>query len=299
MILIAVLYALCAATFTISKDVLSYAAPIFFVGIRMLTGGALLMSSYRSMYTVQGIRELIKRDGWIFAQIVVFHIYLAYVCDLWSLQYITSIESAVLFSLSPFAAALLSYLWFAERMTFKKWVGFGLGMTSLAPLVYQASQAGIQISGVTPIMAVLVSVISGSYGWVLMRELVANRGYSPVYVNGFGMIGGGILALLTSLSTETWNPFPVYNTTSFLGLTALIILVANVGFKNLYGYLLNYYTATFISFAGFTCPFFAALFGWWFLDEPITTNVIYAVCVVTLGLTMFYQEELRQGYIKR
>jgi len=299
MILIAVLYALCAATFTISKATLDYTQPIFYVGIRMLAAGIILMGSYGMYHRTTNIMRMLKHDWHLCAQVVLFHIYIAYVCDIWSLQYITSIESAVIFSVSPFAAALFSYLWFRERMTLKKWCGFLLGITSLAPLMYDASRSGIEVSGPLPISAVLASVLSGSYGWILMRELVKDRNYSPVYVNAAGMIGGGILALITSLITEPWTPSPVTQWWPFVTLTLAIVVVANIGFKNLYGYLLNYYTATCISFAGFTCPFFAAVFGWIFLGEPITWDVVYAAIVVTAGLTMFYQEELRQGYIQQ
>jgi len=298
MILIAIMYALCAATFTLSKATLSYTEPIFYVGIRMLLAGIVLLGSSRAWYTVRYMFQLIRRDWRLFSQIVLFHIYIAYVCDLWSLQYITSIESAIIFSLSPFAAALFSYLWFHERMTMRKWIGLALGFISLAPLIYDAWIHGAQISGILPISAVLVSVFSGAYGWVLVRELVKERKYSPIYVNGCGMLGGGLLALLTSLATETWIPSPVSNWPMFLLLTAAMIVVANIAFKNLYGYLLNFYTATLISFAGFTCPLFATFFGWLFLGEPITWDVLYACLVVTVGLTLFHQEELRQGYIK-
>ncbi len=299
MILIAVLYALCAATFTISKKTLLYTQPIFYVGVRMMLAGIVILTSYKAVHSTRYLIQSLRRDWWLFAQIILFHIYIAYVTDLWSLQYITSIESAVIFSLSPFAAALFSYLWFRERMTSKKWIGLLLGFGSIGPIIYDAWQKGMKTSGILPVTAVLVSVLSSAYGWVLMRELVKDRGHSPLSVNGLGMIGGGILAFVTSVCTEPWIPSPVTQWWPFLALTLLIILVANIGFKNLYGYLLTRYTATFISFAGFTCPFFATLFGWLFLGEPITWDVLYAVAVVTTGLTLFYQEELRQGYIKQ
>ncbi|MCG6535298.1 MAG: EamA family transporter, partial [Syntrophales bacterium LBB04] len=46
MLLIAVLYLLCASTFTISKAALMYATPMFYVAARMIIGGAVLLAYY-------------------------------------------------------------------------------------------------------------------------------------------------------------------------------------------------------------------------------------------------------------
>jgi len=85
------------------------------------------------------------------------------------------------------------------------------------------------------------------------------------------MVIGGILAAITSLATEHWflKP-PVNNVSAFLMLTGGIIIVCNILYSNLYGYLLHRYTATFISFAGFMCPIFTTILGVIFLHEHVS-----------------------------
>jgi len=59
----------------------------------------------------------------------------------------------------------------------------------------------------------------------------------------------------------------------------------------MYGYLLKQYSATFLSFAGFSTPLFAALFGWLFLSELVTFHFFVALGLLTVGLGIFYRDE--------
>lgn len=297
MVLILFLYALCASTFTICKALLDYVKPFFFIGIRMLVaGGILLAYSYwkdRSAFYVK------KSDRWLFAQIILFHVYFAYILDLWSLQYITSSKSSFLYNLSPFLAALFSYFYFSEKMTTKKWIGLLIGFSGFLPeMLFKgySDQASSGFSLSVPELVLLGAVASAVYGWIMLRKLVKDESYSPMMVNGVGMVGGGLLALVTSYFVEGWAESPVMQFWPFVKLTALIILVGNIIFYNFYGFLLKRYTATFLSFAGFTTPIFAALFGWFFLGELVGWSFFVSIFVVCIGLYIFYQEELKQGY---
>jgi drug/metabolite transporter (DMT)-like permease len=62
---------------------------------------------------------------------------------------------------------------------------------------------------------------------------------------------------------------------------------------NLYGYLLRRFSATFMSFAGLTTPLFTALFGWIFLGEVASPAFYLSFSILSVGLLLFYQEELK------
>ena len=298
MFLIFALYALCASTFTICKALLEFVKPMFLVGVRMFAAGVLLLGyAYLKDKKVFHIQ---KKDRLLFLQIILFHVYFAYVLDLWSLQYLTSFKSSFLYNLSPFLAAIFSYFYFAETMTLKKWVGLIIGFCGFLPEIianFSLKNSAGFIS--LPEIALLIGVASAVYGWIMLRKLVKDGEYSPVVVNGIGMVGGGILALITSFFIEGWSVSPVTQFWPFVKLTFLIIIVANILFYNFYGYLLTRYTATFLSFAGFTTPLFAALFGWLFLGEKVHWSFFLSLMVVFIGLYIFYQEELKQGYSLR
>jgi drug/metabolite transporter (DMT)-like permease len=259
----------------------------------MLIGGSLLYGYY--IATNRKKLTIDPRDWGLFLQVIIFHIYIIYVLDLWALQYMTSITSAFIYNLTPFISALFSYFWFNEKITGKKALGLALGAISLIPIFYQCSCSAGALSsyGYFPYIAMLLAASSGAYGWILLRELIKNRHYSPIMVNGLGMLGGGAAALFTSWGFEHWDTVaPVSNLWPFLQLTLLIVITGNIFFYNLYGYLLKRYTATFLAFAGFTCPLFAALFGWLFLGESMSLDLAYSGILVFIGLYLFYQDEL-------
>lgn len=292
-----VLYALCASSFTIAKAILAYGAPIFFVAVRMMVAGALLIGF---LVVRKAIRPIHKKDFLLFAAIILFHIYCAYIGDLWSLQYITSFKSSFFFSFSPFITAILSYFFLHERMTRNKWVGLCVGFLGFLPMLLKEVPSeeifGSFLNISLPEVVLLMAVISSCIGWITLK-LLLQRGYSPLFINGFGMVIGGFLALITSFFAENWFVHsPVYSLVPFLGLTALIILVCNILFYNMYGYLLHQYTATFLSFSGFMCPLMAAFFGFIFLGEKVSWHFFVAAAMVSCGLYIFYQEELAQGY---
>jgi len=137
-----------------------------------------------------------------------------------------------------------------------------------------------------------------------MKSLT-NRGYSFVFINGIGMLGGGILSLMLSLIKEGWptmklQPEVIFKDLSLLDspffmlsfYTIALIIVANIICYNLYGYLLSKYSPTFLSFAGFMTPLFGAFLGWFFLGEVITWHYFATVGFVILGLYLFYKDQL-------
>jgi drug/metabolite transporter (DMT)-like permease len=295
MFLVVLLYLLCASTFTISKWGLSYTEPIFFVAVRMLLAGSLLCGYLvaKKGHTNQ-IWHFLKRDWALFVQIIFFHIYLTYICDLCALKNITSIESAFIYNLSPFIAALFSYVWFGEQMTKKKWFGLLLGFCAFLPQLFQAGLGSFLVHA-WPRFLTFMAVVSSAYGWIVLRALV-KKGYSPLVANGIGMFFGGLIALGTSFIMEPWSTV-VSQWVPFIQATVLIVVVANLLFYNLYGYLLEHYTATFLSFAGFMCPLGAALLGYTFFGETFSPSLLSSFLFVCIGLIIFYYEELKQGYI--
>ena len=298
MILILIMYALLASTFTLGKAVLQYINPILFIGIRMTLGGLLLIGYLK--YYKQFAWRLERRHWSLFAGIVLFHIYCAYIFEFIALRDMTSSKACLLYNLSPFLTAACAYFFFAERMSGKKWLGLFLGCAGFLPTLLAPSPSeGRQVLFLTePEFLLLLSVLSSVIGWMIMKRLIVQEGYSPVQVNGVGMLFGGLCALGTSFLVEGMpslagtSPY-ILNTIMIVAVyTFLLIVVANVIFYNLYGYLLSQYSTTFLSFAGFVCPLFAAAYGSLFLGEVVPSGFFVSILLVFIGLFIFYQQEL-------
>lgn len=297
MILIFLLYSLLALTFTIGKMLLFYVPPIFLIALRMTVAGILLLVINHFVYGPVKIKRM--GDFWIFIWLSIIHVFIPYTTEFTALQHVAPSCAALMFNLSPFFSALFSYLYFDEKMTKKKWLGFVIGLGGIVFFLEPGafSFACLHVSGM-PYFLLLISVLSSALGWIYVRMLVKDKGYSPLFVNGCAMLLGGIQAIPTSLYFEGSVSLPWDSLKPFLLLFVAIILLANIIFYNLYGYLLKHYTATLLSFIGFVTPVFAALFDWMFLGIGVGYGFFIAIAILGVGIYLFYQEELRQGYVQ-
>ncbi len=298
MFFVILLYALFASVFTLAKTGLEYTQPLFLVGSRMFAAG-LLIVAYQWFFNRDQLKFK-KEHIWRFLRLAAFNIYLTNIFELWGLQYLTSFKTCFIYSLSPFVSALFSYLMFSETLNTKKWMGLLIGFCGFIPILLSETSSEEQTGHLWFFswaeIAVMLAVVSSVYGWILLRQLVKENSYSPLTANGFSMAIGGAMALIHSGFVENWDPLPVTEYIPFLECSLLLMIISNFIAYNLYGFLLRKYTATFVSFAGFITPLFTALFGWFFLGETVTMPFYISAVIVFSGLTLFHQEELKQGY---
>lgn len=290
MIWVFVLYALFASVFTFAKLALQVSEPLFLIGTRMLVAGLLMLAYKRNSLSIK------KEDFLALGLLAFTNIYLTNALEFWGLKYLTSFKTCFIYSLSPFASALLSWIAFSEKMTFRKWGGLLIGFLGFLPIFLHQTQDEATSGSLFTLswaeLAVMGAALSSVWGWILLKGLVFEKGYSPIVINGFSMTLGGAMALLHSGLVESWNPLPVYDVTSFLLFGGALLVVSNLLGYNLYGLLLKRFSATFMSFAGFLTPLFSALFGWIFLGEVVSAPFWLSAALVFVGLFLFYQEEL-------
>jgi len=298
--LVLIMNAIVGSSFPISKALLKWCTtPFFLTGIRMIFGGGILLAyQYLSPHAYFKFR---RKHIWLYAQIMFFSIYLSYVFRFWALNAMPSSKLGFLFNLSPFFAAFYSYIFFNEKISRMQWLGLFIGFVGFFPILYYRSMeeaAFAELARISlPELAAIAAVGLHSYGWIVMRKLVKFKRYDPAMVNGLSMLAGGVLAMATSLWFEGW--LPVKNPQFFASWLAVSILVSNVLYHNMYAYLLKKYTATFMSFAGFSTSLFCALYGWAFLNERITWHFWVSAILVLTGLYIFYRHEVgRKGFGK-
>jgi drug/metabolite transporter (DMT)-like permease len=297
------LYGMWSSVFSFAKIALTYSPPIFLTGFRMLLASLVLLG-----YLLIAKRSAFKLNGkqiFSFAVLGFFSIYLTNILEFWGLQYLSAAKACFIYSLSPFFAALFSYLHFNEKMNARKWIGFGICLVGMIPVLVQQSGAEELLNAFSffswPSLALMGAALASVYGWVLLRLLVKDSGTSPLMANGSSMLFGGLLALGHSYFVDSWSPIPVQDGsfTPFLKITLLMVVVFNIVCYNLYGFMLKRFTATFLSFLGLISPIFASLHGWIFLGEPLSWTIFLSTAILSLGLWIVYSTELKQGYITR
>lgn len=288
------LYALLGMSFTIGKMLLAFVPPIFLIGIRMTLAGLCILAV---QYCMQGTLKIKKSDLGLFLIVAMIHIFIPYTTEFIALQSIAPSCAALMFNLTPCFTAIFSYIFFAEFMTLKKWIGFAIGMVGVWYMVPIQEETFIQCPVNMSYLLMLVSVVSCSLGWVLVRKLLY-RGYSSLHINGFAMLVGGTGALVSSQFFEPTAVLPWGYMQQFIPLLLGIIVLANFVFYNLYGFFLKRYSATLLSFIGFLTPLFTAFYDWCFLGITVGSEFYIATVIVAYGIYIFYQEELRQGYVR-
>jgi drug/metabolite transporter (DMT)-like permease len=299
--IVVIMYAVWSSVFSLGKMTLQYCPPLFLTGARMLMAGLLLLGFLaifkRSSFKLNRLQIL------SIVLLALFSIYLSNALEFWGLQYLSAAKTCFIYSLSPFFAALFSYLHFNEKMNGRKWLGLGIGFLGFIPVLLTQTGSEELLNAFSffswPTLAIMGAALCSVYGWVILRLIVKDHSISPLMANGASMLLGGLLAFGHSFFVEDWNPLPILpeNFTPFLQGTLLMTLLSNVICYNLYGMLLKRFTATFLSFMGLLSPIFASINGLIFLKEPISWTIILSTGIVSLGLWIVYRAELKQGYI--
>ena len=116
------------------------------------------------------------------------------------------------------------------------------------------------------------------------------------FVDGWFSFSSGVDGVDTTLVGKNWLGFvfqdQVSNWPLFLWYVLLITIVGLTCYT-MYTVLLRYFSATLISFFGFTEAFFGAFYGWFFLGELVSWLFFVSLAIVSFGLYIFYKEELR------
>jgi drug/metabolite transporter (DMT)-like permease len=300
MYLVILLYALFGSLFALSKGTLNFSEPFFLIGSRMTFAGLLLLG-HQLIWNREGFCFKFSHLKYLFL-LGFLNIYLTNIAEIWGIQHMVSSKACLIYSLSPFLAAIVAYFVLKETLSAKKWLGLCIGFVGLIPIFMTQSQSEKSSGGLDFIslaeIALLLATFCSVYGWILLKKVVSEFKYSFVMANGISMTLGGILALIHSyFAGESWNPVPVTHYPAFIQNTILMCLISNIICYNLYGYLLKRYTATFMSFVGLVTPLFASLFGWIFLQETVTWHFFVSLGIFSIGLTIFYLEELKQEKI--
>ena len=301
LILVFLVYAIWSSCFAFAKMTLAVSPPVFLTGFRMCLAGFLILG-----FLFLKKRETLKLSIKQYVSLGIlgfFSTYLTNICEYWGLKHLSAAKVCFIYSLSPFFSVLFSYLHFKEKLNLKKCIGLAIGFLGFIPVLHlQTGSEGLFTlwSSITlPDLSIVCAALFSVYGWILLRVFVKTD-ISPLAANGVSMWVGGILALIHSFFVDSWTPIPVaagHFSTFLFGVGAMTI-ISNLICYNLYGYMLKRFTATLLSFAGLLSPIFASISSWVILGEKPSLVIFLSTLIVSFGLWIVYQAELKQGYIQ-
>ena len=302
MIKLIILYALTAGIFPLNKLLIAAGALIFFTGIRMVLGGALILIY---VWATGRLDTTIFRSRywWPLLQLTVCNVFLTNILQIWATQFVDTGTACFLYNFAPFFAALFSFWLFNERITIRKLLGLIIGFAAFIPLVLttqSVSAFDLPSPGYfIPEIALLIAAAASVWGWIVMKQLVHLSNGLLITANGLTMILGGLLCFPFSLALEAWKPVPIFQFWPFVGCVIGMIILSNIIGYNAYTFLLRQYSPTFLTFTSFMSPFFAAAYGYLLFGEPITWHLFVAAIAVVTGLSLYYYDEIRLKEIKK
>jgi drug/metabolite transporter (DMT)-like permease len=297
MLIVLFMYGTWTTVFSLGKMALAVSPPLFLTATRMLLAGVLIVG-FLFLRKRTLLKLSMKQIGSL-ALLGLFSIYLTNASEFWGLQYLSAAKTCFIYSLSPFFAALFSYLHFGEKMNGRKWIGLLIGLLGIVPILL--TKEGHLFGAISwPELAIVGAALFSVYGWVLLRMLVKDSEVSPLAANGVSMLFGGAMALVHSFFVDNWAPLPVAESDLVPFGQGLLIMtfVSNIVCYNLYGLMLKRYTATFLSFMGLLSPIFASITSYFLIGEPLQPLIFLGTGIVSLGLYLVYSAELAQGYIR-
>ena len=264
-----------SSTWVAIKFGLEDSPPLLGAGVRFALAGIVLL-----VFAALGRRSL--RTDWVLAAVLAIAPFaFAYGLVYWGEQHIPSGLAAVLFGVLPLYTAVLAGIFLPEeplrgRLVFGVFVAIG----GLALAFAESLELGDDDLALAGAAALALSPLGAAVGQIGQKLRAAQL--DAVVLNGWGMLGGGVLLLALSAVGETWGEFS-WTPESIGSILYLAILGSAVTFVVL-TILLRYLTAQAMSFLAMLLPFGALVFGSVFYDEAITWRALAGAALVAAGL---------------
>lgn len=296
MLLVFILYAVFAGmTFINSSLMVSDPYPLL-VGMFRALGSGVIILFYLALSRSFTFNKLkLSREQWFYliGYGILVHA-LAMFGFSCGVMYANPITVCFLYATGPFITAMLLYFYEGVVLTKIKVLGLIIGFIGLAPILFkniavaEISNSGHELLGN---VIVLVSMIFFCFGWILFKKLISSASSSVQLLNGIAMVIGGILSAITILLLYGTSIVNIPLSANFNVLLFLFVFSSLITYC-LYAYLLETFSPTFISFAGFLEPAFALLYGMLFFGYSINRTDIIGFITLSLGLYIFYRQEL-------
>ncbi len=272
-----------SSTWVAIKIGLEDSPPLLGAGARFAAAGLVLLA-----FTALRRRSL-RSDWTLVAILAVAPFAFAYGLVYWGEQYVPSGLAAVLFGVLPLYVGILAGVLLPEE-PLRVWlvVGVVIAIGGLALTFAESLELGDSDRALAGAAALALSPIGAAVGNVSIKRRAAKL--DAVVLNGWGMLGGGLLLLGASAGGEDWGAFSW--TAESIGSIVYLALVGSAVAFVVLTVLLRHISAQAMSFLAMLLPFGALLFGAALYNEAITWRAVAGALLVALGLAV---AQLRRG----
>jgi len=266
-----------SSTWVAIKIGLEDVTPLLSAGVRFAVAGAGLLALAVVM------RRPLRTDFKLAAILGLLPFALAYGLIYWGEQYVPSGLAAVLFGVMPlYSAGIASVALTDEPLRARLVAGIAVAIAGLALAFGESLALGDAKWALLAATACAVAPLCAAIGNVTIKR--RGRGVDPIVVNGWGMLGGGLLLLVVSAPTEDWGATAL--TAQAVGSVAYLAVIGSaVPFVTLTR-LLRELPAVTMSYITLLLPFGALAFGAAVYDERVTAAAVAGAALVASGLVI-------------
>lgn len=187
--------------------------------------------------------------------------------------------TSLLNSSVPIFSAIIAAIWLKERLTSLQLIGIALGIFGILILVW--NKMDFQKSGIGwPVLACIAACFCYGFGAAWMKRHLQN--IKPLVASSGSLLGAGIVLIPFAL---TRLPTSLPSDLSWLSAIALSLICTALAFVFFFK-LIQRTGATVASSVTFLIPFFGIFWGWLFLDEAVTGQMIAGLIVSLSGMAL-------------
>jgi drug/metabolite transporter (DMT)-like permease len=275
-----------SSTWVAIKIGLEDCPPLLGAGIRFAAAGAVLLA-----YAAASGRSL-RTDARLAAILALMPFALAYGLVYWGEQHIPSGLAAVLFGVLPLYTAFLGAVLLPDQPLRARLVaGILVAIGGLALAFAESADSGDPELALLGAAALAVAPVGASVGNISLKLRAGEL--DAVALNGWGMLGGGLLLLAASGIGESWGD-AAWTAESVGSIAYLALIGSAVPFVAL-TVLLRYISAQATSFLAMLLPFGALVFGAALYSETITVRALGGAALVAVGLLIAQGAPARRG----
>jgi drug/metabolite transporter (DMT)-like permease len=281
-----VLVIIWSSTWVAIKIGLEDCPPLLGAGIRFAAAGLLLLG----FAAVRG--RPLRTDARLAGILALMPFALAYGLVYWGEQHIPSGLAAVIFGVLPLYTAFLGAVLLPDQpLRVRLVVGILVAIGGLALAFAESADSGDPELAIAGAAALAVAPLGASVGNISLKLRAGEL--DAVALNGWGMLGGGVLLLVASAIGESWGD-AAWTAESVGSIAYLAVIGSAVPFVGL-TVLLRHISAQATSFLAMLLPFGALLFGAALYSEAITERALAGAALVAIGLLIAQAASPRRG----
>jgi drug/metabolite transporter (DMT)-like permease len=252
-------------------------APFFGAGLRFSLAGIGVLAAAAIM------RRPLRTDAALATLIAVLPFATTYGLIYWAEQYVPSGLTAVLFGVLPLYLAVLSAMFLPqEKLGARLIAGVVVAFGGLVLAFGESLHLSSGTKAVLATAAVVVAPLASAIGNVAIKRRGARS--DPLVLNGWAMLGGGLVLLAISAPTEDWGA-TVWSAATIGSIAYLAVLGTGFTFVTL-TILLRELPAMTTSFIALIIPFGALALGALVRDEEITIAAVGGAVLVAAGIAV-------------